>query len=252
MKKSIFALVGAALMLASGFVFTGCANEDEDDEATTATMTVNFTFSDFTVDTFTVKAYNGKTLDDGYQAITATVAADGKSASCTVSDEYRDDSGWLTLNVEAKKDGSVLDISFASNSNGESGAWFEFAEDSTLTITYKLTPEETAEEIYNAAYTGTGSYPETATVAASVFADKTITSLKIKASDYTATDNDAWWINVNSSASWDNQIVLVWDDTVSGYSKEITDATVIEAITTNGLFVVAGIGATCTLCVLYE
>ena len=107
MKKAKLALVGVLVALAAGFVFTGCPGN-----GTASTMTVNFKFADFTVDSFTVTAYNGKTVDDGYETVDATVAEDGASATCTVTDSYTNDSGWLTLNVVAKKGGEELAISF--------------------------------------------------------------------------------------------------------------------------------------------
>ncbi len=133
MKKAKLALVGVLVALAAGFVFTGCPGN-----GTASTMTVNFKFADFTVDSFTVTAYNGKTVDDGYETVDATVAEDGASATCTVTDSYTNDSGWLTLNVVAKKGGEELAISFKESTIGETGAWFEFAEDGYITITYAL------------------------------------------------------------------------------------------------------------------
>lgn len=136
MKKTKLALVGVLAALAAGFVFTGCPGNDGN--GTASTMTVNFEFADFTVDSFTVTAYNGKTVDDGYETVDATVAEDGASATCTVTDAYTNDSGWLTLNVVAKKDDEELSISFKKSSNSAEGAWFEFAEDGEITITYAL------------------------------------------------------------------------------------------------------------------
>ncbi|WP_294429114.1 hypothetical protein [uncultured Treponema sp.] len=254
MKKSIFALVGAALMLASGFVFTGCSSSDDEEEGS-ATMTVNFKFSDFTATSVSVKYGNGKNKDDSTKTstITANLASDGKSATFTASDKYVNDDGYMdiiTLTV-SNSDGEV-ETTFESNSSGETGAWFKFVEDGSVTITYKKKAAEAGSSIYSASYTGTGAYPETATVAASVFSSLTINKLKVKAANYSATDNDAWWVNVNSAASWDNQVTLGWDDDISGYSAEISDSAVISAIKSNGLFVVAGNGATCTISVLYE
>ncbi len=138
MKKINFLSLGAALVLASSLMFTACPNPNGGVNEESATMTVNFTFEDFTVDTFKVTAYNGKNVDDGSEKIDATVASDGKSASCTVTNTYANDSGYLTLQVEALKDNATLSIEFVSNSNKESGAWFEFAEDGEITISYKL------------------------------------------------------------------------------------------------------------------
>lgn len=137
MKKSIFALVGAALMLASGFVFTGCSSSDDEEEGS-ATMTVNFKFSDFTVDSFSVTAYNGINADDGSETVAAKVSADGKSATCTVTNAHANASGWLTLNVLAKKDGAELAITFVEGAKDQTGAWFEFVEDGSVNITYAL------------------------------------------------------------------------------------------------------------------
>lgn len=138
MKKINFLSLGAALVLASGLMFTGCPDPNVGGGENSAEMTVKFTFEDFTVDTFKVTAYNGKNVDDGSETVNATVAEDGKSASCTVTNTYANDSGWLTLQVEAVKDESTLSIEFSSSSNSETGAWFEFAEDGEITISYKL------------------------------------------------------------------------------------------------------------------
>lgn len=139
MKRVNLLLAGAALVLASGLMFTGCPhNAGTSEPASAATMTVNFTFEDFTVDTFKVTAYNGKEVSDGSETVNATVASDGKSASCEVTDTYVNDSGWLTLQVEAIKDGETLSITYSSDTGNNGGAWFPFAEDSEITITYKL------------------------------------------------------------------------------------------------------------------
>lgn len=138
MKKINFLSLGAALVLASGLMFTACSDPNVGGVEKSAEMIVKFTFEDFTVDTFKVTAYNGINVDDGSETVNATVAEDGKSASCTVTNTYANDSGWLTLQVEAVKDGTTLSIEYEKDSVGNTGPWFEFVEDGEITISYKL------------------------------------------------------------------------------------------------------------------
>ena len=248
MKRNVFAFLGAALALTAGLMFTGCPGT-----GTASTMTVNFKFADFTVDSFTVTAYNGKTVDDGCETVNATVAEDGASATCTVTDSYTNDDGWLTLKVVAKKGAEELAISFKESSNSEKGAWFEFAEDSTLTITYALTQSETATSIYSdSSFTPSSSF--TQVVEASKFADLTITTLKIKCANVSDTDDNGWWLNVNTEDSWNTDIELKnsWSDDVSGYYYTTTDSDFISAVKTNGLYFAGSTTLTCELSVLYE
>ena len=117
MKKSIFALVGAALMLASGFVFTGCSSSD-DEENGAATMTVKLVFEDFEPASVNLTVYNGKTKDDGYETVKANLAADKKTATATVTNKHTNDDGWLTVEIAALDSANTaIATSFSKNSN---------------------------------------------------------------------------------------------------------------------------------------
>ena len=251
MKKFLGTLSAiAALMTAIAFV--GCKQPGGEPP----TMKVDFEFEDFTVSTFTVTAYNGLNVDDGSETVQATVTNNGSKANCVVSNTYVNGDGWLTLKVVAKDDeGTELDISVKEISNGEKGAWFEFAEDETITIIYQLTPEETGETVYEEELEGDDKYPEKATVSATVFAAyETITAIKVKVKDFKATEDKAWWANVNTVSDWDGQIEIkkegTWDDDIGGWYYSITDSSYISAVKEKGLFVVAGDGSTFTLEIL--
>ena len=142
MKKSIFALVGASLMLASGFVFTACSNDDDDDGsspvAMTVTMTVNLTFDDFTAEKVIVKYGDENNADTKSTTVTATVASDKKSATFKVSDAYTNSYGYSQLIsvscYEHADDEEPLSIEL---STADTGYWL-FEEDGAKTIAYKL------------------------------------------------------------------------------------------------------------------
>lgn len=253
MKRVNLLLAGAALVLASGLMFTGCPhNAGTSEPASVATMTVNFKFEDFSVDTFKVTAYNGKTVDDGSETVNATVAEDGKSASCTVTNTYANDSGWLTLQVEAVKDDATLSIEFSSSSTSQTGAWFEFVEDGEVTITYKLhTTTEGLTKISSDTITITaeGTYQ----LAVNYDDIKDYSTVYITLAEITAwgdgtydlpclgTDASAWKANtawVESSAFTDSNV----SSTTGGYF-----ATISPADYTSGVYITGKTGFAGTL-----
>lgn len=139
MKKINFLSLGAALVLASGLMFTGCPDPNVGG-GESATMNLVIKLDSTITDAAKVSVKYGDSNDE--KNVT-TVSADvsDNQATIEVSEDYCA-SGYAkvyALTVTDSSD-SMIPVTFSSNSNEEKGAWFEFAEDSTVTITYtKLT-----------------------------------------------------------------------------------------------------------------
>jgi len=193
-----------------------------------STMTVTLEFQDFTATEVKVTYGTG---DDCKETVDAVVAADGESATFEVSNDYINNTSWTSILAVTAKDGEDdLNIEFKGTDS-----WFKF--DSTKTdqvMPYALKSEWT--EISNAAI---GS------VDASAFAGKTITKLKIEATncDWSAVSGD-WWI-------WTTPGNLVWVSN-SYYKLEVTDVETIASIVENGLSVSNSEGLSATLVVSYN
>lgn len=265
MKKNIFALVGAALMLASGFMFTACSDSDDDGESfRTATMTVNLKFTDFEPASVQLTAYNGNELSDGSETVTATLATDKKSATATVSDAHMNTSGWLRVILLAKDgDDNEIKATFekvdSATSSQVSADYpsFEFVEDGEVTLTYhKQTSEEAAKE--KAAkdiegtriWSGVVSLPGDSGLDCVAAKDKfenvpsTVSKMTIVVVDADKSElsdaNADQWINIGYENSWITNIGLkdanCWVEALNGYKYETTDATFINGVLANGLY----------------
>ena len=216
-------------------------------EETKETMQATFVFKDFTAEKLTVK-YGG---DGVTTTVDATVAADKKSATLSLDGSYKKSSGWMDIvslqAYAAASDTEALNIEFDSASNNQTGAWFEFANGGTITITYKKVV--TGTQIHSDAYTADGGISQL--VAADKLSNLSIKSLIIEATDcnWSNTSGD-WWLSAYTDSSWSGEQKVNWQ-TNTYYKAEITDSSFISAIKTNGLYIAGLAGMTCTLKVSY-
>ena len=66
--------------------------------------------------------------------------------------------------------------------------------------------------------------------------------------------DDGWWACASATDSWNDEtsVSLTWNDTYSGYSKEITTQSFISALKINGLYIQVSKSAAGTVTVSYE
>lgn len=123
MKKGIFALVGAALLLASGFMFTGCGDDDDDEPAA---MTLEVTLNEVEADSITVTYSDSKN-----KSINRIVGADVSNGKATVTIEKLAD--WIKIrDLTGTKDNVSVSLGLVSEEGNND--YFEFKEDQTVTV----------------------------------------------------------------------------------------------------------------------
>ena len=85
------------------------------------------------------------------------------------------------------------------------------------------------------------------------FSNLDINNIKIVVKLSSAQD-DGWWAIASATDSWNDEtsVSLDWNDTDSGYSKEITTQSFISALKTNGLYIQVSKSAVGTVTVSYE
>lgn len=176
--------------------------------------------------------------------ITATLATDGKSASCTVNNKHANATGWFEAVVVTVTDSDGTELAPKYNS------YFEFkAEGSSLELTIDAATYTTLVDAIS--FTGDGNLQEL--VSATTFAGITPTKIKVEVASYASAGAGDWWATLtSSSSSWDeNKIEIPWDDSIGGYSTSITETDAIAAYTANGLFLAIGSGDTANVSVSY-
>ena len=215
---------------------------------TASKMTVNLVFDDFTAEKVVV-TYGDS--NDGNNILDAqvTIADDKKSASAEITNDNINSWGKLyTIAFYASEDDTEsISVDFVSNSNDESGAWFEFAANTSITIHYKKTASGLS--LYSAEYTSDGTLLQLIT--ADKLSSISPASIIIEATDcdWSSVSGD-WWISAYTNESWANETKLGWvSDT--NYKVEITDATFISAAKESGIYIASASGLTCTLTVSY-
>lgn len=176
------------------------------------------------------------------EPINATLATDGKSASCTVNNKHANATGWFEAVVVTVTDSDGTELAPKYNS------YFDFkAEGSSLELTIDT---ETYTTLVDAiSFTGDGNLKEL--VNASEFIGINPATIKVEVASYAGTGD--WWATLTSSSSdWDaNKIGIPWDASINGYSTSITDADAIVAYTANGLFLAIGSEHTANVSVSY-
>ena len=85
------------------------------------------------------------------------------------------------------------------------------------------------------------------------FSNLDISTIKIIVKLSSAQD-DGWWACASATDSWNDEtsVSLTWNDTYSGYSKEITTQSFISALKINGLYIQVSKSAAGTVTVSYE
>lgn len=85
------------------------------------------------------------------------------------------------------------------------------------------------------------------------FSNLNINTIKIVVKLSSAQD-EGWWACASATDSWNDEtsVSLNWNDTDSGYSKEITTQSFISALKTNGLYIQVSKSAVGTVTVSYE
>lgn len=85
------------------------------------------------------------------------------------------------------------------------------------------------------------------------FSNLNINTIKIVVKLSSAQD-EGWWACASATYSWNDEtsVSLNWNDTDSGYSKEITTQSFISALKTNGLYIQVSKSAVGTVTVSYE
>lgn len=85
------------------------------------------------------------------------------------------------------------------------------------------------------------------------FSNLDISTIKIIVKLSSAQD-DEWWACASATDSWNDEtsVSLTWNDTYSGYSKEITTQSFISALKINGLYIQVSKSAAGTVTVSYE
>lgn len=80
-----------------------------------------------------------------------------------------------------------------------------------------------------------------------------INTIKIVVKLSSAQD-EGWWAVASATDSWNDEtsVSLTWNDTDSGYSKEITTQSFINSLKTNGLYIQVSKSAAGTVTVSYE
>lgn len=85
------------------------------------------------------------------------------------------------------------------------------------------------------------------------FSNLNINNIKIVVKLSSAQD-DGWWAAASATDSWNDEtsVSLDWNDTDSGYSKEIITQSFISALKTNGLYIQVSKSSVGTVTVSYE
>ncbi|MCR4743120.1 MAG: hypothetical protein K5866_09665 [Treponema sp.] len=215
---------------------------------TSSTMTVSLVFDDFTAEKVVV-TYGASDDEENLLDAEVTIADDNASATAKITNDNINSWGKLyTVAFYADADDTeAISVDFVSNSTGDTGAWFEFAADSTITIHYKKTASGTS--LYSKSITADGALLQVVT--ADQLSALSPASIIIEATDcdWSAVSGD-WWLSAHTDESWSNSTTVAWvSDT--NYKVEITDSTFISAAQTSGIYVAGTSGMTCTLTVSY-
>lgn len=215
---------------------------------TSSTMTVNLVFDDFTAKKVEI-TYGASDDEDNLLDAEVTIADDNASATATITNDNINSWGKLyTVAFYADADDTeAISVDFVSNSNGESGVWFEFAADSEITITYKKTATGTS--LYSESIEADGALLQVVT--ADQLSSLSPASIIIEATDcdWSAVSGD-WWLSAYTDESWSNETTVAWVSNTN-YKVEITDETFISAAKESGIYVAGSSGMTCTLTVSY-
>lgn len=232
------------------------------------TMTLTFTLSN-NVDASKIKIhyYNADINDDELTdsiGKTETKTFENKSASFTILSSQASSWGCNALvYIYDSSDSditSTLDkISVSGGSGGGTGTstfdgadvrkvWFAYAKDSTVTVALDKDTETYTQLVDPISVTDASTLYQI--VEASKFQEANPSKVKIELSDITYTDESSTWITLTAENGWTNQI----DKMQSTKTKTLdysSDKAFMAGLLSNGLYIGAASGVTCTVKVSY-
>lgn len=230
------------------------------------TMTLTFTLSD-NVDASKIKIhyYNADIKDDELTDSTGkteTKAFENKSASFTILSSQA--SSWGCNALVYVYDSSDSDITSTLDKTSVSGAsgdgtgtstfdgaevrkvWFAYAKDSTVTVTLDKDTEIYTQLVDPISVTDASTPYQI--VEASKFQEANPSKVKIELSDITYTSEQ--WITLATDSNWGNQITSM-QSTKTKTLDYSSDKAFMAGLLSNGLYIGAASGVTCTVKVSY-
>ena len=218
-------------------------NEINLTENTYAEADLTISFTGFTLSaTDSVKVTYGITADSNTKTLDAVIAADGNSATAKIGNDRLNSSGWFEISVAITKDGADY-TAFKAAGNG----WFAWNADG-IALTLEDTSSagsETWIDLYSADYSGTGSFTK-------LSIETMPSSIKVLRAELANMAGNDWWFQINSDgATWD-VLKAEYDSSISGYSLQTSDQSLIAAMIANGIYAVSANGVTGTLKITYQ